>query len=71
MDYSSNTSSVLRLILCRSTVSLDFVSDLNIIACFSRYGKNQKPVIAYFLINSIAKNSKVFYSKKEGLTPPF
>jgi len=46
MDYSSNISSGLRLILCLGTVSLDFISDTNIITYFSGYSNNQKQVIA-------------------------
>ncbi len=45
ITYSSNNSSGLCLILCLSTISLDFVSDANIIAFFCRYGNTQKQVI--------------------------
>ena len=45
ITYYSNNSSGLCLILCLSTVSLDFVSDVNIIAFFCGYGNTQKQVI--------------------------
>ncbi len=45
MDYSSNNSSGLRLILCRGTVSLDYVSDTNTIVYFKGYDNNQNVVI--------------------------
>ena len=49
VDYSSCIPSVLRLILCLSTVSLDFVSDTNTIAYFTGYSNSQKTVIAVAL----------------------
>ena len=63
IDYSSNNSSVLRLILCLSTVSLDFVSDTNIIAYFTGCGNSQKPVIPMALNWFYSQNFQVLYSR--------
>ena len=67
IDYSSNISSGLCLILCLGTVSLDFVSDTNIIAYFNGYGNTQNAVISMLFISFIARNLYVLYSRNTSI----